>query len=105
MRGPASAIDYLLVGHVAVDRVDERHVVLGGTATYAGLTARNMGARVALHTSASYEPGLVDTLYGVMVARIPADYTTCFVNEYEDGTRRQTIESTAERLAYDQILP
>jgi sugar/nucleoside kinase (ribokinase family) len=99
------AIDYLVLGHVTVDRLDGQRVVLGGTATYAALTARNLGARVGIHTSASYEPGLVDTLYGTMVARIPAEYTSCFVNEYIEGRRRQTIESVAERLTYEQLLP
>src|SRR5712692_8610555 len=98
-------IEYLLLGHVTVDRLDDRRVVLGGTATYAALTARNMGARVGVHTSAAYEPGLIDTLGGVLVARIPAEYTTCFVNEYVGGKRRQTIESVAEKLTYEQILP
>src|SRR5258708_32347949 len=98
-------IDYLLLGHVTVDRLDDRRVVQGGTATYAALTARNMGARVGVHTSAAYEPGLIDTLGGILVARIPAEYTTCFVNEYTDGKRRQTIESVAEKLTYEQILP
>ena len=98
-------VEYLLLGHVTVDRLDDRRVVLGGTATYAALTARNMGARVGVHTSAAYEPGLIDTLGGVLVARIPAEYTTCFVNEYIDGRRRQTIESVAEKLTYEQILP
>src|SRR5713101_6253541 len=98
-------VEYLLLGHVTVDRLDEKRVVLGGTATYAALTARNMGARVGVHTSTSYEPGLIDTLGGVLVARIPAEYTSCFVNEYSGGKRRQTIESVAEKLTYEQILP
>src|SRR5258708_9655231 len=98
-------VDYLLLGHVTVDRLDDRRVVLGGTATYAALTARNMGARVGVHTSARARPGLIDTRGGVVVARIPSEYTTCFVNEYIDGKRRQTIESVAEKLTYEQILP
>ncbi|MGI9145798.1 MAG: PfkB family carbohydrate kinase [Chloroflexota bacterium] len=98
-------LDYLLLGHVTVDRLDDQRVVLGGTATYGALAARNMGARVGVHTSTSYEPGLIDTLGGVLVARIPAEYTSCFVNAYSAGKRRQTIESVAEKLTYDQILP
>src|ERR1700736_195645 len=98
-------VDYLLLGHVTVDRLDEKRVVLGGTATYAALTARNMGARVGVHTSSAYEPGLIDTLRGVLVARIPAEYTTCFVNDYSSGKRQQSIESIAEKLTYEQILP
>jgi pfkB family carbohydrate kinase len=103
--GEGRGIDYLLLGHVTVDRLDEKRVALGGTATYAALTARNMGARVGVHTSASYEPGLVDILRGALVSRIPADYTTCFVNDYSAGKRQQTIESMAEKLTYEQILP
>src|ERR1043166_9351276 len=99
------AIDYLLLGHVTVDRLDEQRVAMGGTATYAALTARNMGARVGVHTSAAYEPGLIDVLRGALVARIPAEYTTCFVNDYSSGRRVQTIESVAEKLTYDKILP
>ncbi len=98
-------IDYLVLGHVTVDRLDEKRVAMGGTATYAAATARNMGARAGVHTSAAYEPGLIDTLGGAMVARIPAEYTTCFVNDYSSGKRRQTIESIAEKLSYEQILP
>src|SRR5215467_16133740 len=97
--------DYLLLGHVTVDRLDERRVAIGGTATYAALTARNMGARVGVHTSASYEPGLIDTLAGVLVARIPAEYTTCFVNDYSSGKRQQHIESIADKLTFEQLLP
>jgi hypothetical protein len=103
--GNTGNIDYLLLGHVTVDRLDEKRVVLGGTATYGALTARNLGARVGVHTSTSYEPGLIDTLGGVLVARIPAEYTSCFVNDYTAGKRRQTIESVAQKLTYEQILP
>ena len=98
-------IDYLLLGHVTVDRLDEKRLALGGTATYAAVTARNMGARVGVHTSAAYAPGLIETLGGVLVARIPAEYTTCFVNDYASGKRVQTIESVADKLTYDQLLP
>lgn len=98
-------VDYLLIGHVTVDRLDDKKVAMGGTATYASITARNMGARAGVHTSAAYEPGLIDTLRGVLVARIPSEYTTCFVNDYSTRKRRQTIESVAEKLTYEQILP
>lgn len=103
----ASALDYLVVGHVAADWIEGSHrPLLGGTATYAALTALRLGARVGVHTSASYEPGLVDVLHGVHVARIPAEYSTTFANRYEaDGTRTQTVESVADRLTFDQILP
>jgi hypothetical protein len=56
---PSGAIDYLVMGHVAADWLAGlKRPVLGGTATYAAATARNLGARVGVHTSAAYESGL-----------------------------------------------
>jgi sugar/nucleoside kinase (ribokinase family) len=98
-------IDYLVIGHVTVDRLPNGRFLLGGTATYASLTAHRLGARVALHTSAAYEPGLVELLRGIRVARIPAAYTTQFVNSYTGERRRQRIEAVAEKLTYGQLLP
>ena len=98
-------IDYLLIGHVTQDRVDENRVVLGGTATYAAITARNLGRRTAVLTSAAFEPGLVDVLERILVARVPAAETTRFVNRYENGRRFQTVEAIAEPLASEQLLP
>jgi sugar/nucleoside kinase (ribokinase family) len=102
--GPRSALEYLIVGHVTQDRVDSR-VVLGGTATYAALTARNLGQRVGVLTSAAFEPGLVDVLHGVQVARLPAEETTRFVNSYADGLRQQHVEARAEPLHAGLLLP
>jgi sugar/nucleoside kinase (ribokinase family) len=80
--------------------------VLGGTATYAGLTARNLGQRVALLTSAAFEPGLVDVLYGLQVARVPAEETTRYVNSYpKQGPRQQHLEARAEPLDLTLLLP
>jgi sugar/nucleoside kinase (ribokinase family) len=99
-----SALDYLVIGHVTQDRVDSK-VVLGGTATYAALTARNLGQRVGVLTSAAFEPGLVDVLHGVQVARLPAEETTRFVNSYADGFRQQHLEARAEPLHAGLLLP
>lgn len=102
--GPTSALDYLIIGHVTQDRVDSKFV-LGGTATYAALTARNLGQRVGVLTSAAFEPGLVDVLYGAQVARLPAEETTRFVNSYVDGNRQQHVEARAEPLRAEMLLP
>lgn len=98
-------LDYLIVGHVTVDRLPNGSCRLGGTATYAALTAHQLGARVALLTSAAFEPGLVDLLRGVRIARVPAEHTTQFVNLYQDGRRRQRVEAIAEPLTCAQLLP
>lgn len=98
-------IDYLLLGHVTQDRLDEKRIVLGGTATYAALTARNLGRRVGVLTSTAFEPGLIDVLEGILVARMPAEETTRFVNRYVDGRREQTVEAVAEALGPELLLP
>jgi sugar/nucleoside kinase (ribokinase family) len=99
-------LDYLIVGHVTQDRVDHRYV-LGGTATYSGLTASSFGQRVGVLTSAAFEPGLVDVLSirGIMVARVPAEETTRFVNTYYCNVREQHIEACAAPLTADQVPP
>src|SRR5262249_30172834 len=53
--GDKGTVDYLLLGHLTVDRLGAKRVVLGGTATYASLDARNNGARVGIHTHAGHE--------------------------------------------------
>lgn len=100
----ASALDYLIIGHVTQDRVDTK-LVLGGTVTYSALTARNLGQRVGVLTSSAFEPGLVDILHGIQVARLPAEETTRFVNTYTRNDRQQRVEAVAEPLSAEQLLP
>ncbi|MBI4492437.1 MAG: ribokinase [Chloroflexi bacterium] len=97
-------IDLLVIGHVTEDYLDGR-AVLGGTATYASLAAHRLGARVAVLTSAGWEPGLVDLLRGIRVARLAAGATTRFQNHYQDGRRVQHIQALAEPLAFTHLLP
>ncbi len=103
---PPSALtpDYLILGHVTLDVLDRR-VSLGGTATYAALTARNLGLKAGVVTSAGWQPGLVDILQNVYVARLPAPHTTCFLNLYSAGRRRQRVLDLAQPLEYRHVLP
>ncbi|MFN0073931.1 MAG: PfkB family carbohydrate kinase, partial [Chloroflexota bacterium] len=78
---------------------------LGGTATYASLIAAVLGKRVGLLTGASFEPGLIDVLGDVRVARLPAEDTTRFTNTYEKLVRRQKVETVAPSLSARQLLP
>jgi len=100
------ALDYLIIGHVTVDRVEKRRVRFGGTAAYAALTARSLGMRVGVLTSAAFEPALVDTLTDICVARVPAEFTTQFVNHYDLLRRRAPhLEAVAEPLQPGHVLP
>ena len=51
-------LDYLAVGHISVDTLEGHGQTLGGTVLYAAQTARHLGARVGIHTSASEDAGL-----------------------------------------------
>jgi 1D-myo-inositol 3-kinase len=100
-------IEYLVVGHVAVD-LYERRMILGGSATYSALTAQRLGRTVGVVTSADFEPLILDTLIGrdhfrdeaspIRVLRVPTDSTTIYVNQYVDDHRRQLLLGRAADL-------
>lgn len=96
--------DYLVVGHVCKDLEPDGFTV-GGTATYSSLTARNLGVRVGVITSAAPDFPLRETLSGIEVLHLPSAETTVFENIYLDGTRRQVIHAVAERISSASIPP
>ncbi len=91
-------IDYLVIGHVTHDLLDGGYTV-GGTATYAALTAMALGARVGVVTSAGadFDVALL-TGCGLAVVQQPASATTTFENHYLNGFRRQLLHARAETL-------
>src|SRR5262249_55447443 len=56
-------VEYLAVGHISIDIFEKRYV-LGGTVSFAALTARQLGQQVGVLTSADFEPLIMDTLIG-----------------------------------------
>jgi len=96
--------DYLVIGVVCKDLRPDGFTV-GGTATYSSLTARNLGARVGVITSAAPDFPLHETLAGVEVLCLPSAETTVFENIYVDGARRQVIRAVAERISSTAIPP
>jgi sugar/nucleoside kinase (ribokinase family) len=100
MNGP----DYLVIGHITKDLLDGGFTV-GGTVTYSGLTARNLGRRVGVVTSASPDLDLEEALPGIEVVSIPSSVTTAFQNIYRDGARQQFIKAVAERITAEAIPP
>ena len=100
-----SDLDYLLVGHVCQDVVPPSvespftsGYVFGGTATYAARTAKALGLRAAVVTSASADFALATALPGIEIMRLPSAETTTFENRYLDGHRVQTLHAVAETL-------
>jgi sugar/nucleoside kinase (ribokinase family) len=92
-------LDYLVVGHVTRDLKKDGAFTVGGTVSYAARTARALGCRVGVITSASPDLDLSQVLNGVLLARIPASTTTTFENVYTAGGRRQILHTVAETLS------
>lgn len=94
-------VDYLLIGHVAVD-ITPAGKRLGGTVSYAALTVKAMGLRVGIVTSAG-EDAALNLLDGIQIVNIPAERSTTFENVKTDLGRRQTLHHQAAPLGYDHI--
>ena len=105
-------VDYLAIGHVSVD-VFERRYILGGSVSYAALTARKLGLRVGVLTSADFDPLIIDTLIGrdqmrepetpIRILRVPTQSTTSMTNEYDDNGRTQRLLGIAADLLPEHV--
>ncbi len=78
----------LSVGHVTWDRVDGRDV-LGGSASYAALTAQKLGWDAAVLTAASPDFVPERDMPGIGVRMRASASTTRFVNRYDSAGNRQ----------------
>ncbi len=104
-------IDFLVIGHITHDRTPDGFR-LGGTASYAAVTARRLGRRPGILTRASAEGlriapsadgiGIVaaspaGVLDGIAIHLAPSPVSTTFINVYhgERGARTQVLEALA----------
>jgi 1D-myo-inositol 3-kinase len=95
---------FLAVGHVTWDRREGRDV-LGGSVSYAALTARKLGWQAGLVTSAGPELDAERELPGIAVFCAPSRSTTRFRNDYgPDGLRQQTMTARADDVDLS-VLP
>lgn len=99
----SSQPDYLVIGHVAKDIVQEGYT-LGGTAAYSGLTAHALGMNTGIVTATSPDLNL-QSLEQLQVLSIPSDQTTCFKNRYKQSGRAQTLHARAAVLSMESIPP
>ncbi len=91
-------IDYLVIGHVTHDILPDGGRVLGGTVSYASLTAAALGRTVGIVTSASADANLAPLERIAALVRHSAPATTTFENVYVDGRREQYVYSFAAPL-------
>lgn len=94
--------DYVLVGHVTRD-LSPRGFVIGGTVTYAGLTALALGRRVGAVSSGGPDFDPRSDLPGISFRLRPAEATTTFENIYRNGRRQQWIRAIAAPLTADLV--
>jgi len=92
----ANPIDYLVIGYVTKD-LTPHGPVLGGTVSYAALTAAALGLNVGIVTSCSqdFNP---DPLSRIAKVVVPAADTTTFENIYTPAGRIQRIHHLAKPL-------
>ncbi len=93
----AAPIDYLLIGHVSSDLLQDGSTTLGGTVSYSALTARALSFRSGILTSISRETS-IEPLRAIPMAGIESDHTTTFENIYSAGGRTQKLHHVADKL-------
>ncbi len=94
-------VDYLIIGHLTCD-VTPTGLRLGGTATYASLTAQAMGLRVGIVTSWGEEIAL-GPLRHIPVANFPTEHSSTFENIYTPDGRVQILHYLAPKLEYYMV--
>lgn len=94
-------IDYLVIGHITCD-TNPAGTRIGGTVTYAALTARALGLRVGIVTSFGGEADL-SVLSDIPVINYPADQSTTFENIKTAQGRVQFIRHIAPAINLNLI--
>jgi sugar/nucleoside kinase (ribokinase family) len=93
---PIEPVDYLVIGHVTQD-LTPKGPTLGGTASYAALTAKALGLRVGIVTA--FAEGLqLPELEGISISAISDEYTTTFENIQTPVGRIQYLHHKAPNL-------
>jgi len=95
------AIDYLAIGHITVDLADGTPR-LGGSATYAALTAQAMGLRAGIVTAWGEELP-ADALEDIQIVNTPVEHSTNFENIYLVDGRQQRLHHLASPLEFHMI--
>lgn len=98
-------IDYLLIGHLTADIIQDGRL-LGGTVSYAAAVAKLFGHRVGLLSSAGVGEDLLEPLLNVADVSLQlAKDTTTFSNIYDNdsGKRTQYVHARAADLTFDMI--
>jgi hypothetical protein len=94
-------VHYLSVGHVAKDLAPDGHR-LGGSVSYASLTARAMGYAPGIVTACAEDVDL-SPLAAFNLHRKPSPASTTFENLYSPAGRTQYLRARAEPLMVEDV--
>ncbi len=94
-------VDYLIIGHITQD-ITPGGLVIGGTASYASLTAKAFGIKVGIVTACRQDLDL-HQLDGIRIIRKPSEFTSTFENIYTPSGRIQHVHHVAEQITLNDI--
>lgn len=97
-----SRIDFLTIGHIAKDLVPGGHTV-GGTVTFASVTALRMGLRPGVITRLGPDLKLPALYEQIELLPLPSAATTTFENIYTPGGRVQILHAVADPIGSEHI--
>ena len=100
-----ATLDFLTIGHVTRDILQDQTFSLGGTVTFAALTASRLGLSAAITTcvDAELEAELPVRLPEIGLAVRTSSATTAFVNTYHEGFRTQYVRARADQLQMEDV--
>ncbi len=97
--------DFLTLGHVTRDVRPDGSFALGGTVTFAALTAYHLGLAAAIVSRADQQliPDLSAHLPNIALQIQPSPETTTFANRYREGFRTQYLHARADSLEASDV--
>ena len=93
-----------IIGHLTRDIADNGYAI-GGAVSYAGITARRLGADVSVLTRAHPDDVRVLEDEGIQVINLPTDVYTTFLNVYYKEIRTQQLLSVAAPIMAAETPP
>jgi 1D-myo-inositol 3-kinase len=104
---PGNIPDFLAIGYVTRDVQHDGSFSLGGTVTFAALTASRLGLAAAIVTRADEHlaAALPAQLPGIDLAVQISPQSTTFANSYIHGFRTQYLKARADSLSLDDVPP
>lgn len=97
--------DFLTIGHITRDLHPDGTFSLGGTVTFAALTAYRLGLVAAIVTRADADllAELPSRLPEIGLAAHSSPATTAFINIYDEGFRTQYLRARAGMLQVEDV--